>query len=107
MKLLACFKCNDIFSLSREYKECGCKAVSGNYLSDGITADVFMKDRKSGAVLGFANSSITSALREQIINGDLPATMPYCGKIVAPGREFKAFIIPESADSVVWHYATE
>ena len=104
MKLLYCRGCGDIFQLSFNYKECSCKTTSGNYLEDGITAEVFTLNRHTAVVLGFANSSFKSAVGEHLAMGDLPATMPYCGKMVSPGRDFKAFVIPDSADSVVWRY---
>lgn len=108
MKLLYCLACGDIFSLDvGTLRECGCKLSSGNYRKDGLIADIYTRDSKSAVVLGFANSSFGYAVKDQLICGDLPKGMPYCGKVVSPGRDFKAFIIPESADSVVWHYATE
>lgn len=104
MKLLVCFKCKDIFSLTHELRECSCKLVSGQYRPDGWHADVYMPDRKSGAVLGFANSSFEQALRNQINYGDKTEEMIYAGGKVAPGREFNAFIVPESAPTVEYHY---
>ena len=106
MKLLYCRICEDIFPLDMGgLRECACKLSSGEYRKDGLTVDVYTLNRHTALVLGFANSSFRNAIGEQLAYGDLPATMPYCGKIVAPGRDFKAFVIPESADSVVWHYA--
>jgi hypothetical protein len=55
-------------------------------------------------VLGFANSSFIEAARAQLWDGDSKNTMWYAGKNVAKGREFEAFIVPESADSVDWNY---
>lgn len=107
MKLLHCLACGDIFPLSLEFKECDCKKSSGNYLPDQLTVEVYTEDRSTAVLLGFANSSFGYAVHDQLVCGDLPLGMPYCGKTVSPGRNFKAFIIPESADSVVWHYATE
>jgi len=105
MKLLTCFSCRDVFSLGMYLHECSCGTVSGKYRPDGLHADVYMPSRESGAVLGFANSSFKQALLEQSAFGDLPITMPYMGKEVAKGREFLAFVIPETADTVRRHYS--
>jgi hypothetical protein len=105
MKLLFCLCCSDIFPLDYAHKSCSCQVTGGNYLEDGITAEVFTRNKRTAVVLGFANSTLVRAVKDQLAEGDLPATMPYCGKIVSPGRDFKAFVIPESADSVVWKYA--
>ncbi len=107
MKLLACFTCNDVFNLTYHKKECKCTLVGGAYSSDGVTAHVHMPDRLSGAVLGFANSTIGAAIKEQQLEGDLPKTMRYAGEMVSPGRTFDAFVIPESAPSVVITYTDE
>lgn len=103
MKLLACNLCGDVFNLTREYRECSCKSVSGNYV-DRLNAEVFMSKRGNGFVLGFANSSFGSAIWAQHVNGDSEEVMPYMGTTVAKGRDFAAFIIPESAPSVTYHY---
>lgn len=106
MKLLYCRSCEDIVPLNRDIRECICKLASGEYRKDGLTVDIYTLNRHTALVLGFANSSFKNAVANQLVFGDLAPTMPYCGKIVAPGRDFKAFVIPESADSVVWHYTS-
>lgn len=105
MKLLYCRTCDDIFNLTTDYRECTCKTSRGNYLKDGITAEVYTLNRHTALLLGFANYSFERAMADQLVHRDLPADMPYGGKIVSPGRNFKAFVIPESAPSVIWHYS--
>lgn len=104
MKLLQCFSCHDLFPLRYEYRECACKTVSGNYRDDGLHADVWMPTRMSGVVLGFANSSYTYAVHEQIVKGDSTETMWYGGRQEVKGRDFVAFVIPEAAPTVHRHY---
>jgi hypothetical protein len=80
--------------------------VSGSYL-DQLNAEVQMPDRSCGVVLGFANSSIGDAIYQQVHYGDSTQTMRYGFEEVAKGRDFAAFIIPESADSVKRVYTSE
>lgn len=105
MKLLNCFSCGDVFALHYSLRECSCKKVSGQYRKDGLHADVYMPDRKSGAVLGFANRSFQRALIDQAAFGDSEELMYYGGKMTPSGRTFNAFIIPEAADTVHRHYS--
>ena len=107
MKLLVCYKCNDVFNLSFEIKECTCTAVSGVYRADGVSADVWMPSRKSGAVLGFLNGGFTRALSDQYHKGDPKETMMYGGRVEVKGRDFTAFVIPESASTVHYNYTEE
>ena len=98
MKLLICIKCNDVFKLRHDYKECSCGACGGQYI-DEVNAKVWgTKDKHF--VLGFANFSLVTALREQITEGDSDEMMNYMGKMTPAGRDFTAFIIPDAADSV-------
>lgn len=99
MKLMLCITCSQVFSLTTDrYKECDGGHCGGEYI-DGLNAEVW-GDPKKTFVLGFGNSTVVEALRGQLNEGDLPAChMPGYGK-VSPGREFDAFIIPESASSV-------
>lgn len=107
MKLLVCLKCSDVFSLSiHEWKTCACKTVSGAYV-DQLNAEVQMPDRSCGVVLGFANGSIGDAIYQQVQYGDSTQTMRYGLQHVTKGRDFAAFVIPESADSVKRHYTGE
>jgi hypothetical protein len=99
MKLLLCIQCNEVFSLSTDgYRECKGGHCGGEYV-DHINAEVW-GDPKKMFVLGFGNGTVVDALRGQLDEGDLPPRhMSGYGK-VSPGREFDAFIIPESAGSV-------
>ena len=101
MKLILCLECYDTFKLKLEkYQQCTCGHSGGVYVNN-LDAKVH-GTREKTLVLGFANGTLMAAARAQIEQGDLPATMPYCGKVVSPGRDFTAFIIPEGADSVQW-----
>lgn len=99
MKLLMCIRCNETFNLSHDYKECRSGHGGGQYIND-VDAKVW-GDPKLVFVLGFANSSLISAIRNQLQDGDLPANFGYGGKIVSKGRDFTAFIIPDSAPSII------
>jgi hypothetical protein len=99
MKLLCCAKCNQVFNLSFEYTECKGGHGGGQYI-DRLNAQVW-GDLANIFVLGFANTSLTSALRDQLNSGDQPADFYYAGKMMPKGREFTAFVIPEAADSVI------
>jgi hypothetical protein len=98
MKLFTCVKCNEIFNLGFEYRECTGGHGGGQY-TDRINAQIW-GDRETVFVVGFANSTFVDALRAQIKDGDLESMMPYAGGYVRQGRPFTAFIIPESAPSV-------
>jgi hypothetical protein len=99
MKLLCCGICNQVFDLSNVYKECLGGHGGGQYV-DRLNAKVWgPKDRIF--VLGFANNSFIDALRDQIKQGDSYELMPYAGKMTPTGRRFTAFIIPDSADSII------
>lgn len=84
--------------MSYTYAECRGVHGGGQYV-DQVNAKVW-GDREKIFVLGFANGSLVSALREQIKDGDLDEKMRYGGGIETVGRDFTAFIIPESASSV-------
>jgi len=98
MKLLCCVKCNDVFSLWYDYRECKGGHGGGQYI-DSLNAKIW-GDEKEVFVLGFANSSFESALGQQYREGDSTEMMPYAGKMTPKGRDFTAFIIPEAADSI-------
>jgi hypothetical protein len=99
MKLIFCSTCNQVFNLSHTYTECKGGHGGGQYVND-IDAKVWGDPHKI-FVLGFANSSFISAVRAQISQGDLPADFGYGGRIVSKGRDFTAFVIPESAPSII------
>jgi predicted nucleic acid-binding Zn-ribbon protein len=99
MKLLICTRCNSVFNLVLgETKTCSCGQCGGRYV-DQVRAE-WWGDSETAFLLGFANSTLVTALRAQLDQGDSVDTMLYAGKQVAKGREFTAFVIPESAPSV-------
>lgn len=99
MKLLCCGRCNEVFNLSFDYRECKGGHGGGQYI-DRLNAKVW-GDPTRIFVLGFANTSFIAALRDQLNSGDRPADFYYAGKMTPKGREFTAFVIPEAADSVI------
>ena len=82
MKLLYCPKCDDVFKLAYAKRSCKCGKVSGKYLLDGLQA-VYT----GGVPLGFANSSLLIAIKNQRPGG--------------LGREFIAFVIPKNCATMV------
>lgn len=98
MKLLYCVKCHQVLNLSFDYKECDGGHGGGQYI-DSLNAKVW-GDIAKIFVLGFANTSFVSAMRNQLEHGDQSADFYYAGKMTPKGREFTAFVIPEAADSV-------
>lgn len=98
MKLICCVACNQVFNLCFDYQECRGGHGGGQYI-DRLNAKIW-GDLNTIFVLGFANRTLSNALREQIAEGDLPAEyMPGYG-VTSPGREFTAFVIPKSAPSI-------
>jgi len=93
MKLLACLKCSDIFSLKlNKLKTCQCGETSGQYI-DNLNAEI------SGHCMpiGFSNPSIQDAIRRQIFeNKHTTHKDDTCCK----GQEFIAFTIPDWAKSI-------
>lgn len=78
MKLLLCKNCQDVIRLvQEETRTCRCGKVSGKYLDD-LNA---VYSGKEAVPLGFANSSLVEALRNQPEEGW--------------GKEFTAFVIPK------------
>lgn len=99
MKLLICTWCNSVFNLKKnEIKTCSCGRCGGQYTNE-IDAE-YWGDKQTTYLIGFANSTLVTALRDQRDLGDSTQTMPYAGKNVAKGREFTAFVIPDSTPSV-------
>lgn len=98
MKIICCVKCNQIFNLGFDYQECRGGHGGGQY-TDAINAQIW-GNREEIFVLGFANSTFIDALRAQIKDGDQTGMMPYGGGFERKGRDFTAFIIPESASSI-------
>ena len=98
MKLLLCAKCQQVFNLGFKYRECDGNHCGGQYI-DHLNAKVW-GDLPNAFVLGFSNSSLTGALRDQLHIGDQsPSYLPGYG-MTPKGREFTAFVIPDAASSV-------
>jgi hypothetical protein len=100
MKLLCCVRCNELFSLSHTYKQCLGGHCGGQYVGN-VDARMW-GNRREVFGIGFANSSFSDALSMQLNNGDLPKTMRYAGGVVSPGRDFKAFVMPDDTPSIKW-----
>ena len=99
MKLLACRSCSDVFSLRTTARTCYCGSCGGQYVGD-LNADVW--GPKDGYfVFGFNNSSLATAVRQQISLGDSKEVMGGVYGSAVRGRPFEAFIIPESAPTVI------
>ena len=82
MKLILCKNCEDIVRLRKEERFCKCGKCSGKY-TDNLNA--WYKGGDNVVPLGFANSSLISALRNQPKEGW--------------GENFTAFVIPEICDT--------
>lgn len=96
MKLILCEKCSDVVCLKLGIdRSCACGESGGRYV-DNLNAEVWGPCFK----LGFANMSLVSALRAQKFDGDPKDVMLYGGKYVTKGRDFQAFVIPESAETM-------
>ena len=78
MKLIFCPGCHDVVKLAREMRFCKCGASCGCYKTDGLNA-VY---GGSAVPLGFANSSLVEAIKNQPDEG--------------MGERFTAFVIPKS-----------
>lgn len=84
MKLLLCTKCQDIVRpLIVEERKCFCGTCSIIGLSDNITIKY---SGESAIIIGFNNSSLVNAVRNQPENG--------------MGKDFIAFVIPKQCISV-------
>lgn len=96
MKLILCPACSDVVSLRVGHdRSCHCGKIGGRYVDD-LTAEVW----GTGFVLGFSNQSLVSALREQQTHGDLTEPLGGIYGNEVKGREFVAFVIPDSAPTV-------
>jgi len=82
MKLILCKNCQDIVRLIKEERFCRCGKCSGKYTDD---LNAWYKGGEFVVPLGFANSSLISALRNQPKEGW--------------GENFTAFVIPEICDT--------
>lgn len=89
MKLLLCLKCQDVIKLDvlGDHRRCKCGSSYGRYVDD-INAEY---GGPHAMLIGFANSSLVEAIRDQKQRGD---------RMDGMGRRFEAFIIPDGASSV-------
>jgi len=83
MKLIYCEECGDIVRLRIGVRKCECGKSSGQYLSDGIHAEVW----GSAIPIGFGNTSFMTAIRNRPKSG--------------MGKQFDAFAIPIQCGTVV------
>lgn len=81
MKLLFCAQCNDVVALREYRRKCSCRKSWGQYI-DNINAIIGGK----AIPLGFANESLTAALRNQPQH--------------APGKRFDAFVIEKECPRI-------
>lgn len=96
MKLILCEMCSDIVALKiGTGRSCSCGQSGGRYINN-LDAEVWGPCFK----IGFANASFIEALRAQKFEGDSKETMIYGYERVTKGRDFQAFIIPESAETM-------
>lgn len=97
MKLLLCTSCSDVVKLRKTETLCECGKSKGRYI-DALNAEY---SGDYAYLLGFHNGSLVKALQDQNRYGDSEIIFEhgvYAGE--AKGREFTAFIIPDSAKTV-------
>ena len=74
MKLLYCMRCNTLFNLTLNLKECECGAARGKYEGDGVYATY-----TEGVAIAIHNGSFDEALKEiRSINGREAAYFTTC-----------------------------
>lgn len=76
MKLLLCKRCQDVIRLFDEKRTCKCGHSSGWYIDDSNA----VYNGADAVPIGFANSTLLSALYNQPLEG--------------MGKRFEAFVIP-------------
>lgn len=77
MKLLFCYNCAMVFSLSKTYRECNCGQTWGKYLDNREAVY-----GGAGIPIGFNNIEFLTAMEQQSDTGE--------------GREFSAFVMPKT-----------
>lgn len=82
VKLIICTHCRDIVKLTRIRRYCFCGRAYGQYLSDGVQAEI----AGEAVPIGFANHSFQFALDNRPDEG--------------AGFVFEAFVIPVRCDTV-------
>ena len=96
MKLIFCEKCHDLVKLKKKMdRTCECGESGGKYVDD-LNAEIWGPCYK----IGFANHSFTAAIIAQGLSGDSTEKIAYGIACVTKGRNFEAFIIPESAKTM-------
>jgi len=88
MKLIYCPQCHDVVKLDFMERTCECRASYG-YYEDDLNAIY----GGSAVPLGFANSSLVKAVKNQPDKG--------------MGENFEAFVIPKSCPTFVWEEEAE
>lgn len=83
MKLVLCIKCEGIFILKRDLRQCHCGKSQGRYLEDNLTAEV---SGEHAVPLAFSNDSFIEALRNRPESG--------------MGSNFRAWVIPKQCPTV-------
>lgn len=97
MKLIFCKECRDVVALKENIdRTCECGKSGGRYVDD-LNAEIWGPCLK----LGFSNHSFSAAIIAQRLSGDSTEKMAYGTGYVTKGRDFEAFIIPESAETMV------
>jgi len=96
MKLIFCNECKDVVQLRYNIRYCECGESGGHYVDD-LNAKIWGPCIK----IGFANGSFGDALYWQKTQGDSDKMMPYGYGYVTKGRPFDAFLIPESAETMI------
>lgn len=93
MKLLFCLVCRDMVSIRVDRERtciCGqCKAICDQ------DDDVSVTYSGPALLLGFKNSEMTQAMKDQIEHGDAglkPMGFPYANEL--QGRQFTGFVLP-------------
>ena len=82
VKLILCPTCRDIVKLVHARRYCYCSRSYGQYLSDGLQAEI----GGEAIPIGFANQSFQHALENRPEEG--------------AGSRFEAFVIPVKCDTI-------
>jgi hypothetical protein len=97
VKLVLCIRCSDVVKLSETARQCQC-GECGGIVTDDLSAEVYGGDK--AVVLGILNSSLVDAISAQMREGDLTERVGGIYGDEVKGREFVAFVIPDSAPTV-------
>jgi len=83
MKLILCRKCQDVFKLQYDRRECNCGEAWGKYEDDGYHARY---GGQSAVPIGFGNGSLATAVKNQPLEGR--------------GLRFDAFVISKECPTM-------